>query len=434
MTHPANLVPSTPAAKLVRGHRVLGARRRNAPSALQEARDAALCKALGHVTGAVVARVDGRRWMTGVQPAWEAYTGQGAELAFGSGFLDAVHEGDRERLQHAWAASADNPRPRLLEVEVRVWNALAGRHQLCAWQALPLEIVPGRADEWLVLLRDAQHTALSVDDLRMDPLRTLARGIAHQLNNLLHGVMLHAAVIGRHLSADSLARSSLQHVLRLTEHGAEFGRHLLAFSGSASSAGSSELSEVLASMQGVLSSLCGPNARLEFALERGLGLVVADVPRLQHVALSLVKNAVDALGNGQGTIHVRTLRRELSAGELGGVQPSGADPGPYVCLDVVDDGPGISEAVRSRIFEPFYANKATGRGLGLPSVLGIVRTWGGFVQVRSEPGHGTCVRVLLPSARGTERRRITQSDGALGGVPVAGHGVRSRGCADACRV
>src|SRR5690606_6771712 len=72
--------------------------------------------------------------------------------------------------------------------------------------------------------------------------------------------------------------------------------------------------------------------------------------------------------------------------------------GRYVSLEILDDGPGLTAEAKSRMFEPFFTTKFTGRGLGLSSVLRIVRRHGGAIAVDSEPGRGTALRVLVPSA------------------------------------
>jgi len=77
---------------------------------------------------------------------------------------------------------------------------------------------------------------------------------------------------------------------------------------------------------------------------------------------------------------------------------AGLEPGRFVFLEVSDPGKGIDEEIRNRVFEPFFSTKFTGRGLGLASVLGIVRGHGGAIKLITEPGNGTRFRVLFPPA------------------------------------
>jgi CheY-like chemotaxis protein len=112
---------------------------------------------------------------------------------------------------------------------------------------------------------------------------------------------------------------------------------------------------------------------------------------------NLVTNATEALGDGGGSVLVRTTvepcdRAVLAKAILG----EDLEPGSYVVLEVSDSGSGMSADTVVRIFDPFFSTKFTGRGLGLAAVAGIVRTNGGAILIDSELGRGTTVRVLLP--------------------------------------
>jgi signal transduction histidine kinase len=122
--------------------------------------------------------------------------------------------------------------------------------------------------------------------------------------------------------------------------------------------------------------------RLEADLPEGSWRVHGDGRGLNQVFLNLLKNALEALEGSGGTVRVR-LRRE----------------GDLVAVDVEDDGPGIDPALRERLFEPFVTSKPAGRGtgLGLPISRRIVQSCGGSLDVRSEPGQGTCFTVRLRS-------------------------------------
>jgi CheY-like chemotaxis protein len=137
-----------------------------------------------------------------------------------------------------------------------------------------------------------------------------------------------------------------------------------------------------------------------------------DATQLQQVLLNLVTNAAEALAERRGRVIVRTGCTEVGAHATGA---EGAGPGRYVFLEVEDDGPGMDAATRLRIFEPFFTTKFSGRGLGLAAVQGIARAHRGAVEIESEPGRGTRLRVLMPlAARApqTTRDEATPADSA----------------------
>jgi CheY-like chemotaxis protein len=141
-------------------------------------------------------------------------------------------------------------------------------------------------------------------------------------------------------------------------------------------------------------------ASFDLHLAPALPAVHADATQLRQVIMNLVINASDALGEVDGTISVSTGGQTLGGADLASAHvPGEAVPGDYVWFEVVDSGCGMEPDVIARIFDPFFTTKFAGRGLGLAAVLGIVRSHRGVLQVTSEPGAGTCFRVLLPSAR-----------------------------------
>jgi CheY-like chemotaxis protein len=146
-------------------------------------------------------------------------------------------------------------------------------------------------------------------------------------------------------------------------------------------------------MGGLFSSTLGGTVKVEKTLMEGLPPALADPAQLELALLNLALNARDAMPNG-GVLVLSTALATLTA-------PRGAsEPGPgrYVALTVKDTGPGMSEEVMERAFEPFYTTKPLGKGsgLGLSQVLGLAKQLGGGVRLESEPGHGLEVTVYLP--------------------------------------
>ncbi|MCU0958233.1 MAG: response regulator [Hydrogenophaga sp.] len=145
----------------------------------------------------------------------------------------------------------------------------------------------------------------------------------------------------------------------------------------------------------LLRSLLPAGVRLHASLVDGLD-VMADATQVQQVLMNLCTNAWQSFAGRGGEIAVSLRRRELDATEaevLGGLAP-----GPFACLSVADDGPGMDADTERRIFEPFFTTKAPGEGtgLGLAVVHGIVQAHNGAIAVRSHPGAGTRFDVWLP--------------------------------------
>jgi CheY-like chemotaxis protein len=136
---------------------------------------------------------------------------------------------------------------------------------------------------------------------------------------------------------------------------------------------------------------------LEYSLADDLPAVEGDATQLRQVAMNLITNASEAIGDASGFVAVHTgtvdaTRAYLDQALLGEDVPEGR----YVFVEVTDSGAGMDAGTIARIFDPFFTTKFTGRGLGLAAVLGIVRGHSGAVRVSSTPGKGTTFRVLLP--------------------------------------
>jgi PAS domain S-box-containing protein len=240
---------------------------------------------------------------------------------------------------------------------------------------------------------------------KLESLGVLAGGVAHDFNNLL------AVILGN----VGLALSEAQHGTRLAgqlerartaaKHAEALTGQMLTYSGKASvSLEPLDLSELVRSMSGLLEASISSKCRLETLLERGPTWVEGDPTQLRQVVINLVTNASEALGEHPGRVGLCTGLMTADADYLADTLGSaGLETGDYVYLEVSDSGAGIDEETRKRIFEPFFSTKFTGRGLGLASVLGIVRGHGGAIKLVTEPSKQTCFRVLLPPAARSAR-------------------------------
>jgi CheY-like chemotaxis protein len=135
--------------------------------------------------------------------------------------------------------------------------------------------------------------------------------------------------------------------------------------------------------------------------------VVASADHVQQILTNLVTNAWEASTGGQGKIRVRVKTSPASDIPVKYRFPVNWQPqdSEYACLEVADAGCGIAPQDIEKIFDPFFSTKFTGRGLGLPVVLGVVRGQQGVITVESEPGHGSCFRVFLSISAETITRK-----------------------------
>ena len=234
---------------------------------------------------------------------------------------------------------------------------------------------------------------------KLESLGVLAGGIAHDFNNLLSVILGNASLARLESAAFPANAARLDSIITAANRAADLCRQLLAYAGKASfSLTRLNLNELVTETTRLLELSISKQARLEFALTPVLPPIEADASQLRQIIMNLVINASEALGEqNAGTIRLATTVVTLP---LAGSPESGPDaalpPGPYVCVEISDTGCGMPPEVLSRIFDPFFSTKFTGRGLGLAAVLGIVRTHGGALRVFSTAGKGSTFRIYLP--------------------------------------
>jgi CheY-like chemotaxis protein len=163
-----------------------------------------------------------------------------------------------------------------------------------------------------------------------------------------------------------------------------------------------DLSDVVESTADLVRLSIPKNVQLEFKLQRGLPLVLADSGQFQQLVMNVTSNAAEATeGRPDGRVTLSTHACDTSQpflDELGNEM----QPGRYVCLEVADNGSGMDEATKAKIFDPFFTTKFTGRGLGLAAVSGIMRSQRGGVTIETALGKGTTFRLFFPAAEQPE--------------------------------
>ena len=237
---------------------------------------------------------------------------------------------------------------------------------------------------------------------RLEALGVLAGGVAHDFNNLLQGMFGHLELAQRSVDASrpDLTREALSDLRHVTRQGAELCRQLLAYANHRRDALAAPVVDVIEDMRTLLEVCVRGRGQLCFDLDPGCHEAALDPAQLRQIVLNLVTNAAEAALKPQGRIQVRAARIDVDAAELAGYElGAGLSPGRYVWLEVSDEGQGVAKEERERIFAPFYSTRGQDRGLGLASVLGILKALGGAIRLESEPGQGAAFSVLLPALR-----------------------------------
>ncbi len=140
------------------------------------------------------------------------------------------------------------------------------------------------------------------------------------------------------------------------------------------------------------------SVELRLTLDPNLPRVEADASQIQQLIMNLVINGAEAIGDSPGVVKVSTGVQKLDSRDAANMVASQEiKSGPYVFVEVQDNGSGMDEQTKSQIFDPFFTTKFTGRGLGLAAALGIVRGHAGALEVHSVLGQGTTFKVFLPA-------------------------------------
>lgn len=240
---------------------------------------------------------------------------------------------------------------------------------------------------------------------KRESLGLMASGIAHDFNNLLVAMLVQTSLAISQLPPDMPARANIQKAVLAAEQAADLTRQMLAYAGG----GQLEmtpvnLNQVIENNVHLFQAAIAKNVSLHTDLAVDLPLIEADRSQLQQVIMNLILNGAEAIEGDVGHVWVSTGREMIMSHDAhfwhwtGSVLPDGE----YICLTVRDSGMGMTPEIRSRIFDPFFTTKEAGQGLGLASVLGIVRDHHGGMHVESEPGQGTLFRLLFPPSQKKE--------------------------------
>jgi len=282
-------------------------------------------------------------------------------------------------------------------------TTLKGRNLWLDSRAVPLRNDRNEIIAMLAITRDITERRKLEEQLRqaqkMEAVGTFAGGIAHDFNNILTAIIGYASILQMKLAENNPLRMNVEHILTSAERGAQLTQRLLAFSRKQIiNPKLVDLREIIRKMEHLLIRIMGENIALRTIPADEALMVTVDTGQMEQVLMNLATNARDSMPDG-GTLTIETVSTELDEGYA--MTHGYGKPGRYAVITVSDTGTGMAEETRVRIFEPFFTTKEIGKGtgLGLSIAYGIMKQHDGYINVYSEPGEGTTLKLYLPQVR-----------------------------------
>ena len=314
-----------------------------------------------------------------------------------------VHESDRDAVRHQAERLLLNGHAEPLE------HRIYHKHGGVRW--VKNTIVPhydpdGRLIEYDGLIKDITEKKCLEEQLyhaqKMQAVGTLSGGLAHDFKNYLMTISGYAELSLQKLAHEETLQRYMKIIHEASLKAADTTQKLLAFSRrQATDPRLVEIDPFIRSVGNLLGPLFGRSIELSLSIARDIGKVKIDPAQLDQVFLNIAVNAKDAMPEG-GVFTIEARNITITASSCRTF--FSLSPARYVLICFRDKGTGMSDEVKSRIFEPFYTTKESGHGtgLGLSVVYGIIEQNGGMIKVESEIGKGTAFFVYLPDASDEE--------------------------------
>jgi|GEM_PF-726208 len=271
---------------------------------------------------------------------------------------------------------------------------------------LPLKNQEGRVNSYMMIMEDTSEKRRLETQLiqlqKLEGIGQLAGGVAHDFNNILTAIIGYAQLVYLNMQQDDANRGHIKHIMDYSEKAASITKSLLAFSRrQTANLSCFNVNDLISDFQKLLLRLMPENIEIQTQFTSQKLSVLVDQVQLEQVIMNLATNARDAMPDG-GLIIIATNMIDIDH-EFIKVNGYGKT-GSYVQITVADMGKGMDQQTREKIFEPFFTTKEHGKGtgLGMTIVYNIISRHNGFVNVESEPGKGTRVRILLPIVEAVE--------------------------------
>jgi len=234
----------------------------------------------------------------------------------------------------------------------------------------------------------------------MDAISTLAGGIAHQFNNILSGITGNTELLQMEYEGDNKIKKYSERLFGLTRRMTRLTSQLLAYArGGKYMEKHLSVGDLVKETLPLIKHSMNQSVRVVMNLEKDIPIIKADATQLQMVFYAVMSNASEAIEES-GSIRVALQKKDVD--DKYAILHPGLKVGQYVQLTVEDDGKGLDQETKERIFDPFFSTKLQGRGLGMAASYGIIINHGGWIEIDSEPGKGAIVSIYLPVSANTE--------------------------------
>ena len=231
---------------------------------------------------------------------------------------------------------------------------------------------------------------------KMESVGRLAGGVAHDFNNMLQAILGHTELALNQIDPFHPIRADLIEIHQAAKRSANLTKQLLAFASKQTIAPKVlDLNQIIEKTLNMLRRLIGEDIELDWYPSKDLWSVNIDPSQIDQILTNLCINARDAI-TGHGKITIETGNAFFNDNYC--AQHFGYIPGEYVLMSISDTGCGMDQETLANIFEPFFTTKGFGKGtgLGMPTVYGIVKQNNGFINVYSELGKGSTIKIYLP--------------------------------------
>jgi two-component system cell cycle sensor histidine kinase/response regulator CckA len=333
----------------------------------------------------------------------------GGEIAAGMEILaDLLHPDDLAKMPENFARWNNASDKDILETEYRLRNAAGEWRWFISRDTVYKRNSEGEVQQIIGIMQDVtkrkqadeERQKLEMQILRaqkLESLGVLAGGIAHDFNNLLTAMLGYSTLAQSRVSEGSPVLPMLKEIQKASEHAAGLTKQMLAFAGKGKvQIESIHLKDLVEEMSHLIQSLTSKKATVEFDLEPAV--IEGDAAQIRQIIMNLVSNASDALEEKAGKIEVHIGTRFATAQELSStITPDELPSGEYAFIRVTDNGCGMDTETQTKIFDPFFSTKFTGKGLGLAAVIGIVHSHRGTIRIHSTVGAGTLFELFIPA-------------------------------------